>query len=98
MKARVIFINEKEMQATSNQYALASSVCNDHFGDVYLKLDDVVDFIQTSQNACAEEMIKEQEKLIGNEKNVEVSIMSPYHAEWRTYNYILSELKKYQNK
>ena len=61
MTAKVIFINEKEMQATGNQYALASTVCNNQFGEVYVRLEDVIDFIQTEQNATAEEMIKLQE-------------------------------------
>ena len=41
MNAKVIFINEKEMQATGNQYALASAVCNDQFGEVYIRLEEI---------------------------------------------------------
>ena len=95
MNAKVIFINEKEMQATDNQYALASAVCNDQFGEVYIRLDDVIDFVQTSQNASAEEMIKLQEKMAADGQSADTTT---YQAEWRTYNWILSLLKNYQNK
>jgi len=95
MNAKVIFINEKEMQATNNQYALASTVCNDQFGEVYIRLEDVLDFVQTEQNACAEEMIKLQEKA---SVNGETANTTTNHAAWRMCNWILSELKKYRNR
>ena len=95
MNAKVIFINGKEMQATGNQYALASTVCNDQFGEAFICLDDVMDFIQTSQNACAEEMIKLQEKAAADGQNADTTV---HAAEWRTYNWILSELKRFKNK
>ena len=94
MNAKVIFINEKEMQATGNQYALASTVCNDQFGEVYIRLEDVLDFVQTEQNACAEEMIKLQETSV----NGEAVDTTANHASWRMCNWILSELKKYRNR
>ena len=95
MKAKLIFINEKEMQATNNQFALASSVCNDQFDSEYIRLRDVVDFLQSMQNATAEEMIRMQEQTNTEEP---APIPASYHAEWRAYNYILSELKKYNNR
>ena len=95
MNAKVIFINEKEMQATGNQYALASAVCNDQFGEVYIRLEDVLDFVQTEQNACAEEMIKLQEE--ASDKG-ETTNTTANHAAWRMCNWILSELKKYRNR
>ena len=95
MNAKVIFINEKEMQATGNQYALASTVCNDQFGEVYIRLEDVLDFVQTEQNACAEEMIKLQEEASVNGEAVK---SAANHGGWRMCNWILSELKKYRNR
>lgn len=90
---KVIFINEKEMQATGNQYALASAVCNDQFGEVYIRLEDVLDFVQTEQNACAEEMIKMQEEA---STNGGAANTTNNQAAWRMCNWILSELKKYR--
>ena len=95
MNAKVIFINEKEMQATGNQYALASAVCNDQFGEVYIRLEDVLDFVQTEQNACAEEMIKLQEEASVNDRTI---VTTANHGSWRMCNWILSELKKYRNR
>ena len=95
MNAKVIFINEKEMQATGNQYALASAVCNDQFGEVYIRLEDVLDFVQTEQNACAEEMIKMQEEASANAGTI---VTTTNHGAWRMCNWILSELKKYRNR
>lgn len=95
MNAKVIFINEKEMQATGNQYALASTVCNDQFGEVYIRLEDVLDFVQTEQNTCAEEMIKLQEETSVNGEAVNTTAN---HAAWRMCNWILSELKRYRNR
>ena len=95
MNAKVIFINEKEMQATGNQYALASTVCNDQFGEVYIRLEDVLDFVQTKQNACAEEMIKLQEEASANG---EAANTVNNQAAWRMCNWILSELKRYRNR
>lgn len=92
---KVIFINKKEMQATGNQYALASTVCNDQFGEVYIHLEDVLDFVQTEQNACAEEMIKLQEDASANGEAVNTATNQ---AAWRMCNLILSELKKYRNR
>ena len=95
MNAKVIFINEKEMQATGNQYAIASTECNDQFGEAYIRLEDVLDFVQTEQNACAEEMIKLQEEASANGEAV---YSDANHGGWRMCNWILSELKKYRNR
>lgn len=95
MNAKVIFINRRELQATSNQYALASTLCNEQFSDVYIRLEDVMDFVQSMQNASAEEMIKAQESFTS--EGGSVTDTTSYHAEWRTYNYILSELRRYKN-
>lgn len=95
MNAKVIFINEKEMQATGNQYALASAVCNDQFEEVYVRLEDIIDFVQTEQNSCAEEMIKLQEEVSVNGEAVNTT---GNHAAWRMCNWILSELKRYRNR
>lgn len=94
MNAKRIFINGRELQATSYQYALASTLCNEQFSDVYIRLEDVMDFVQSMQNASAEEMIKAQESFTSEGS---VTDTTPYHAEWRTYNYILSELRRYKN-
>ena len=95
MNAKVIFINEKEMQATGNQYALASTVCNDQFEEVYVRLGDIIDFVQTEQNSCAEEMIKLQEEASAKGETVNTTASN---AAWRMCNWILSELKRYRNK
>ena len=95
MNAKVIFINEKEMQATGNQYALASAVCNDQFEEVYVRLEDVLDFVQTEQNSCVEEMIKLQEEASANGDTVNTTTNQ---AAWRMCNWILSELKRYRNR
>ena len=93
MKAKVIFISEKEMLSTNNTYALAGSVSNEERDSVYVRLSDVIDFVQTSQNASAEEMIKMQETAAAEGQRVDTRFLQ---SEWRTYNYILSELKRYQ--
>lgn len=95
MNAKVIFINEKEMQATGNQYALASTVSNEHFEEPYIRLKEVLDFIQTSQNAAAEEMIKLHEQVDDNGVPADATA---HCAEWRTYNWLLSEFKRFINR
>lgn len=95
MKARVIFINEKEMQATGNQYALASGVYTEQFDSSYVRVEDVIDFVQLTQNAAAEEMIKMQEKTGADGTPADVTA---YQSEWRTLNFLLSELKNIQSK
>ena len=93
MKARVLFISEKELMSTSGNYALAGSVCNEERNSVYIRLEDVIDFIQTTQNATAEEMIKLQEQVSTDGNPTDTTAQQ---SSWRTLNWILSELKKYK--
>ena len=93
MKARVIFINERELAATGRQYALASNTCNEQFDSVYINLEELIDEIQTAQNAEAEEMIKMQEQVDANGVHPDTT---GNQAVWRSLNYLLSELKQYR--
>lgn len=92
MNARVIFINEKELRSTSGNYALAGSACCEQRDEAYINLTDLINFIQTSQNATAEEMIQAQES---NSEEIGGNPIA-FRQEWRTYNWILSELKACQ--
>lgn len=93
MNAKVIFINENEIKSTNSNYALASGIYCEQRNSAYISVNDLVDFIQTSQNATAEEIIKAQEENVEGAGNT-----IAFHQEWRTYNWILSELKRYQTK
>ena len=95
MKAKVIFINEKELAATGNQYALASGVCNEHFDSVYLRLDDLIEYIRQSQDAEAETMIQIQEDISNG--NLAANTTGS-RAVWRAFNFLLSELRTFNNR
>lgn len=96
MKAKVIFINEKELAATGNQYALASRVYNEHFDSVYLRLDDLIEYVRQTQDAEAETMIQLQEDVSNG--NVAAADTTDCRAVWRALNFLLSELRTFNNR
>ena len=89
MNARRIFIDERQLNATNNQFALASGICTPDFPDDYISVRGLLSLLQDRCDATANVLVQAQYQN-NDEQKIDTIYVS---AKWEALNEVIQNLK-----